>query len=81
MGDRFFATEILGLEARTEDGKRLGKIDDIVADTESGEMRFLLLKDCSEMCGRFRTDPDGRKIVEFRTMDITDGAAVLVLRP
>ena len=81
MGERFFATEILGLEARTADGKRLGKVDDIVVDTQSGEMRFILLKDCSEMCARYRTDPDGRKVVEFTAIGVVDGAVVLALPP
>ena len=81
MTERFFATEILGLEARTGDGKRLGKVDDIVVDTQSGEMKYILLRDCSEMCGRYRTDPDGRKVVDFRTIDITDGAVILSLSP
>jgi|GEM_PF-1316393 len=81
MRDRFFATEILGLEARSSEGKRLGNVDDIVVDTHSGEMRFVLLKDCSEMCSRYKTDPDGRKVVEFRMIDIIDGAVVLSLSP
>ena len=81
MRDRFFATEIIGLEARSAEGKRLGKVDDIVVDTQSGEMRFVLLKDCSEICGRYRTDPDGRKVVGFRTIDIADGAVILSLSP
>jgi len=81
MRDRFFATEILGLETRSAEGKRLGKVDDIVVDTRSGEMTFILLKDCSEICGRYKTDPDGRKVVEFDTIDVADGAVILSLSP
>ena len=81
MKERFFATEILGAEARTPDGKKLGKVDDIVADTRSGEIRYILLKDCSDLCDRFKKDPDGRRVVEFRTMELADGTVILSLSP
>jgi len=81
MGERFFATEILGLEAKTADGKKLGKVDDIIVDTRSGEIRYVLLKDCTDICARYKKDPDGRRVVEFKAIDVADGNVILSLAP
>jgi len=76
---RLFATEIFGTEVRTADGKRAGKIDDIVIDTGSGEIVYLLLKDCSDVCDRYKKDQNGRRIVSVRTMDLAGDHIIVSL--
>lgn len=77
MGDRFFATEIIGMEAKNVEGKRMGKIDDIVVDTRSGEMRYVLLSEPTDACSRYKSDQDGRKIVDFKNIEVVDGVMVI----
>jgi len=77
MSERVFATEIVGLEVRTDDGRAVGTLDDIVVDLSSGEMIFLLIKDPEDVCKPYKTDPDGRKMVPFHNIDV-DGNRIVV---
>jgi Uncharacterized conserved protein len=77
MSERVFATEIVGLEVRTDDGRTVGTLDDVVVDLSSGEMIYLLIKDPTDVCKQCKTDPDGRKMLEFVNIDV-DGSRVIV---
>lgn len=79
MSERFFATELAGMNVKTADGRLLGKLEDVVVDTASGEMRYILLNSCTENCGSFRTDHSGRKIVEFRSMQEEKGTLIVTI--
>lgn len=77
MGERKFMTELVGAEVRTADGKSLGKLNDFVVDTLSGEIKYLLLQPFTDKCGSMRTDPQGRKIAEFKHFDMEGGDIVI----
>jgi len=79
MSERVFATEIVGLEVRTDDGRTVGTLDDIVVDLSSGEMVFLLIRDPSDICKQYKTDPDGRKMLEFKNIDIDSNRVIVSL--
>ena len=79
MSERVFATEIVGLEVRTDDGRAVGTLDDIVVDLSSGEMVFLLIKDPTDVCKPYKTDPDGRKMVSFHNVDVDSNRIVVSL--
>jgi len=79
MSERVFATEIIGSEVRTDDGRAVGTLDDIVVDLSSGEMMFLLIKDPTDVCKQYKTDPDGRKMVSFRNIDVDSNRVIISL--
>ena len=79
MSERVFATEIVGLEVRTDDGRSVGTLDDVVVDLSTGEMVFLLIKDHTDVCKQYKTDPDGRKMVSFRNIDIDSNHVIVSL--
>ena len=79
MGDRVFATEILGAAVRADNGAVLGVLDDIIVDLTSGEIAFLLIKDPSAACKAYKTDPEGRKMVPVKNIDMKDDHVVVSL--
>jgi sporulation protein YlmC with PRC-barrel domain len=42
--DRVFITEIAGKTAITKDGRMLGPVEDVVIDTSTGFIRYLVLR-------------------------------------
>jgi len=59
------------------DGTPLGIFDDAVFDTAAGEIKQILLTQCTGECGGMRCDHKGRKIAEIKNMS-ADGNAVTV---
>ena len=79
MGDRVFATELIGANVRTDNGAMLGMLDDIIVDLTSGAIAFLLIKDPSAACKTYKTDPEGRKMVPVQSIDMKGDHVVVSL--
>ena len=64
-----FATELKGKTVMTEDGQILGVLTDFIMDTRSGKIETLLVTPAENVETRlFKTDPEGRLILGFKTM-------------
>lgn len=66
---KFFATELRGKTVMTEDGQILGVLDDFLFETKTGRIQSLLVRPAESVERRlFKTDPEGRLILSFRSM-------------
>lgn len=66
---KVFATELKGKTVMTEDGQILGILTDFLVDTKTGRIRSMLVSPAESVETRlFKTDPEGRLILNFRTM-------------
>lgn len=64
-----FATELRGKTVMTEDGQILGVLDDFLVETKTGRIQSLLVQPAESVETRlFKTDPDGRIVLSFRSM-------------
>ena len=67
---KVFATELKGKTVMTEDGQILGILTDLLVDTKTGRIRSMLVSPAESVETRlFKTDPEGRLILNFRTMN------------
>ena len=81
---KLFATELRGKTVMTEDGQVLGVLDDFLLDTKTGRIQSLLVAPAESVESRlFKTDPQGRLILSFRSMKAVRDVIVtqLVDRP
>ncbi len=66
---KLFATELKGKTVMTEDGQILGVLVDFIMDTRSGKIQSMLVSPAESVEARlFKTDPEGRLILSFKTM-------------
>ncbi len=64
-----FATELKGKTVMTDDGEILGIVEDFIMDTRTGKIESILVSPADTVETRlFKTDPQGRLILGFRTM-------------
>ncbi|TLZ65291.1 MAG: PRC-barrel domain protein [Methanobacteriota archaeon] len=64
-----FATELKGKTVMTDDGQILGILEDFIMDTRTGKIDSILVNPADTVETRlFKTDPQGRLILGFRTM-------------
>ena len=68
-GMKVFATQLKGKTVMTEDGQILGILADFMIETKTGRIRSMLVSPAESVETRlFKTDPEGRLILNFRTM-------------
>ena len=66
---KLFATELRGKTVMTEDGQILGVLEDFIMETKTGRIQSLLVVPAEGVEKRlFKTDPEGRLILSFRSM-------------
>ncbi len=66
---KLFATELKGKTVMTEDGQILGVLVDFIMDTRTGKIQSMLVSPSENVESRlFKTDPEGRLILSFKTM-------------
>ncbi len=66
---KLFATELRGKTVMTEDGQILGVLADFIMDTKTGKIASILVSPAESVEPRlFKTDPEGRLILSFKTM-------------
>jgi len=66
---KLFATELKGKTVMTEDGQILGILTDFIMDTRTGKISTLLVTPAENVEPRlFKTDPEGRLLLGFKTM-------------
>jgi len=66
---KLFATELKGKTVMTEDGQILGILSDFMMETKTGKIASLLVTPADAVEPRlFKTDPEGRLILSFKSM-------------
>lgn len=66
---KLFATELRGKTVMTEDGQILGVLADFIMDTKTGKISSILVTPAESVEARlFKTDPEGRLILSFKSM-------------
>ncbi len=66
---KVFVTELKGKTVMTEDGQILGILSDFIMETKTGRIRSMLVAPAETVEKRlFKTDPEGRLILSFRSM-------------
>ena len=66
-----FYEELIGKNAITSGGYPIGTVEDIVADTETGELKYLLVKPASGNVSVQKTDGKGRAVIAIGSMKVT----------
>jgi len=73
-----FVTEMRGKTVMTNDGQILGMIDNFVVETETGEMKHVLVTPAEEIEPRlFDTDAEGRLVLPFEGMKAVRDVVVM----
>ncbi len=75
-----FATELIGKTVMTEDGQILGVLSDLMVETKTGRIQALLVAPADGVEKRlFKTDAEGRLILNFRSMKAVQDVIVTAL--
>jgi sporulation protein YlmC with PRC-barrel domain len=77
---KLFATELRGKTVMTEDGQILGVLSDLMMDMKTGRITSLLVQPAATVESRlYKTDPEGRLILSFKTMKAVKDVVVTEL--
>lgn len=76
-----FITELRGKTVMTSDGMILGTIDNLVIETETGNVQHLLVVPSEDLPNvNFETDAQGRLILPFKNMKAVRDVVVLDIK-
>ena len=78
MSDTIFTKELMGLTAMTTGGYPLGIIEDVVIETTTGEMKYLLVKMRTAAKAGQKVDSKGRAVIAFNNLKIV-GENVMII--
>ena len=65
-----FTDEIIGKYAMTSGGYPIGSVEDIVIDTETGELKYLLIRPVAGNVTQ-RTDGKGRAVITIGSLKVS----------
>ena len=65
-----FSEEIIGKNAITSGGYPIGSVEDIVIDTETGELKYLLVRPAAGNISTQRTDGKGRAVINIGSIKV-----------
>ena len=69
--------EIIGKYAMTSGGYPIGSIEDLVIDTETGELKYLLVRPASSNMSNQKTDGRGRTVVTINSIKISGDNVII----
>jgi len=67
-----FSDQLIGKKAITSGGYPIGIIEEIVVDTETGELKYLLVRPDVGAASMNKTDGKGRAVITIGTLKIAD---------
>ena len=76
MGE-VFSDELIGKNAITSGGYPIGTVEDIVIDTETGEIKFILVRPAAGNITTQRTDGKGRAVVTVSAMKVSGDSVII----
>ena len=68
--DEILRSEIIGKTLMNNGGYTIGIIDDIVLDSQTGEIKFFLVNFTSSIRMSQKTDSRGRGVITFSSMEV-----------
>ena len=74
MGDpmaEIFSDELIGKNAMTSGGYPIGTIEDIVIDTETGEIKYLLIRAATNNISAQKTDGKGNSVINVSSLKVS----------
>ena len=71
MGKILLTEQIVGMTAMSQGGAVTGTVDDLVIDTETGEIRYLLIRTSGHLLPGKMVDGKGRMVVAYNNVVIT----------
>lgn len=75
---RMFVTELRGKTVMTNDGQILGKIDNFVINTDTGDIKHVLVTPAEEVeVGLFETDAENRLVLPYEGMNAVKDVVVM----
>lgn len=72
-----FTDEVIGKYAMTSGGYPIGLVEDLVIDTETGEVKYLLVKPASGNLANQKTDGRGRSVITIGSMKISGDNVII----
>lgn len=69
--------ELVGKRVVTGAGSILGTLDDVVVDTATGEMRYLLVRAGEQARPGQRVDSKGRAVYAFTKLNVGEGTVTI----
>ena len=72
-----FYEEIIGKNAITSGGYPIGSVEDIVIDTETGELKYLLVRPAAGNISTQRTDGKGRAVINIGSIKISGDNVII----
>lgn len=75
--DEMFTEEIIGKTAMTPAGYPIGRVEDIVIDTETGAIVYLLINNTTNAVTTQKIDSRGRSVVQISTMKISGNNIII----
>ena len=76
MGELFYE-EIVGKNAITSGGYPIGSVEDIVIDTETGELKYLLVRAVAGNVTNQRTDGKGRAVITITAIKVSGDNVII----
>lgn len=77
MSTRMITDELLGKTAMNQGGYPLGTVDDFVIDTETGEVKYILVKLGSSVRPGQQMDDKGRGVYSFVSLKVTGNNVII----
>lgn len=72
-----FYEEIIGKNAITSGGYPIGSVEDIVIDTETGELKYLLVRPAAGNISTQRTDGKGRAVINIGSIKVSGDNVII----
>ncbi len=66
-----FSDELIGKNAITSGGYPIGTVEEIVIDTDTGEVKYLLVKPAGGHVSGQKTDGKGRAVISIGSMKVS----------
>ena len=72
-----FYEEIIGKNAITSGGYPIGSVEDLVIDTETGEIKYILVRPVSGNVTAQKTDGKGRAVITIGSMKVAGDNVII----
>ena len=66
-----FSEEMIGKNAMTSGGYPIGTVEDIVIDTETGEIKYILVRPAAGNISTQKTDGKGRAVITITSLKVS----------
>jgi len=72
-----FTDELIGKFAMTSGGYPIGSVEDLVIDTDTGELKYLLVRPASGNMSNQKTDGRGRAVITITSIKVSGDNVII----